>query len=433
LGRPALAVVTDPYSVDLEVPQYNDPNHGAVDPIYTPLAADSNDYVRVTIKGPATISYAYNGRCPDPAYSPAENNVMVESPNGIVRGNENALFVYGILGGVRRESGWEKNAAGDWVTVYHANHPGGVGLGRAGLTADCDQDTPIGIYALTGATQHATLNTVGASFARPRYDVTQGASVSLTATLLHIDASDVTIVGWSFLPDATPGGSEQFTDCTENLLSCAFTPLQDGMIYANIKIVGGWVRAEAHVSVIRCPIAEPKDALLNNSQVRAILRSALDASGANDPTKPLSARREQGGLIIYNPTTGDYASVASSLPFNTPCSTGMSSPLVIPAGYIVVAYYHTHPFQTAGPWGRADILPVGCGDQAGRQYAGRPSGAPNDPDTDWPQAVAQHRQGIYIDKHYVGVYDGREPTASNPANWLALNRRYDWNTSACSW
>jgi hypothetical protein len=183
------------------------------------------------------------------------------------------------------------------------------------------------------------------------------------------------------------------------------------------------------VEVLKCPTA---DSLVDNPIVRMALRRALDSSFADSAT---NKRRERIGLIYRDTSTAPPPLVPISTydvpayTVSTPCRAETTS---IPASqppFVLVAYYHTHPFTLGSATTGPDIYPANCGSSlSGRRYRRGPS------QPDWN--TSRNTLGVpgyIIDKNEVQRFDGTHPLAGNSMFHNSLTKTWPWKTAACQW
>ena len=214
---------------------------------------------------------------------------------------------------------------------------------------------------------------------------------------------------------------------------CTYAPQQTGTMLVSVREsstlpVKG---ISDSVEVLKCPTG---DTLLDHPIIRTALRRALDSSYADSA---LSKRRERSGYIFRDTTSGTALHMQmqtvpiTNYTLSTPCDAisapGQGPPISPP--YVLVAYYHTHPFSSGSSTAPADIKPSNCGPRhSGRAYQRGPS------PPDWASALNLGPvDGYIIDKNEVSKFDATHPNATNPMRRSSLVQYWPWNTAACHW
>jgi hypothetical protein len=362
------------------------------------------------------------------------------SPNGYQPSIQNPAYgrVYRRMttdpGGTNSLSdghGWNKDiATGTWTSIeYHDALPvdsAYVFLWREKLDGECVQLEGTYIKYFLSGQQQVTIDFPAVDVHADKDYVAQGGTVRFTAT--PVDFTPGGTFAWSWVWQG--GGSSTVLTSCSGLTVCDYAPQQTGDMFVraphapNLTVNG----VSDSVDVLKCPTG---DSLVDNPIVRQALRRALDSSYADSAT---NKRRERIGYIYRDTSTGTPPALqiatfaAASYTLSNACYAVASGPPPSPP-FVLVAYYHTHPFTSGTNAVAADIKPSNCGPQhSGRAYRAGPS-----PD-DWQTALNLGPvPGYIIDKDRVFRFDATHPNANNPAFRPSLTQRWPWNTAACQW
>lgn len=266
--------------------------------------------------------------------------------------------------------------------------------------------------------------------------VVQGQSVHFTFAAEGYDPAAAYSRQWMYFLTDGSNGSVTVAACA-NQPTCDFAPASTGTMTvvdrpmstsngdATVNVTGDTVQ------VIKCPTG---DALLDSPAFRKALLDAVAASNF-DSSKTSGKRREQGGFVFKDRTTGAYTFkfVANTLAYGACAYNGSANPLEDPPNADLVATYHTHPATPGEP----NILCEKTAPLPGSQDSvvwtadyvpGGP--APDDVRTQRVQNLqkpdrAYGKTGYIIDKRYVYRYD--------PQGVGLMQLKKPWDTAACRW
>jgi hypothetical protein len=336
---------------------------------------------------------------------------------------------------VHESFGWTQDTTnGNWTLLTYLSpffDTAFVFLQRTAMDGECYHDPgEIWIKYFLSGQQNVTIDFPAVDVHADKDFVAQGGSAQFTAGAVDFTPSPNT---WAWYWVYGTQSSIQVTACTGQTV-CNYAPQQTGTMLVSVRESSTLpVKGLSDtVQVLKCPTG---DSLLDHPIVRLKLRRALDSSYADSVT---SKRRERLGLIYRDTTAGRPLSQQistwepTSYAQSDPCNAvviGLPPPQ---PPYVLVAYYHTHPFSSGTSASSADIKPNNCSSKhRGRAYRAGPS------IEDWTTALTLlpggAKPGYIIDKDEVSKFDAMHPNATNPARRQQLVQQWSWNTAQCSW
>jgi hypothetical protein len=235
----------------------------------------------------------------------------------------------------------------------------------------------------------------------------------------------ISVSSWRWDADAgyvpPPGAVERLSaaQCGANT-GCGHTPLVPGVMWVFGTVNGNPDSASIHVNAIACPT---KDTILDNPIIRRGLLQALSLSKAD--SVPTSIRREQGGYIYRDTTTGQLAYQITTAAGGDACNVNFTADLAH-----TIYMFHTHPFNPSEGLSGPEKLPsTNClGTAAGSWYDPKTWGGLSP--FDWRLSVNKGKPSVVIDRKRIYVSD---PSVTDSTRWGSSTRRYDWNTGKCKW
>lgn len=279
-------------------------------------------------------------------------------------------------------------------------------------------------------------------FSRPQVDLTlspsaaetevvRGATMTFTAGLsiatIKGIAVDLSALSWRWIPDMASGDSATANSaCTSAVgRSCTMTIETSGTLFVSAYVNGQHQQKSAHVTVNPAP---PRSCLdvpefvtrfpeLANSYMDTIATRLWQESKYSPDTLNTN-RRERGGYILRDPSTGGYS--FQQFEISGPCHTQSADSLNVPL--TIVAEIHTHPFKTGESYS-------GCGpgyndlkfpDGRWQRYKRAPSGDSESGDYGALAAISQKSgrpvKGYILDFDGVITYDpsNLDPNSPHP-------------------
>jgi hypothetical protein len=192
----------------------------------------------------------------------------------------------------------------------------------------------IGEYTLADSA-HVDVTAPQFKVTRAPKSIVGAQSVAFTATVTPSPAIPWNLSSWTWTPDSGTGGINNY--CVWNENPCTRTISKSGWMKGTTVIGEYTLTDSAHVSVVPCLTG---DSLLDDSQIRRALNSALNGSNLNGSAWD---RRERGGARVQRPDGRTFDTLFTIGPTDTPCSFDFAARNLGSLGVIIVAW-HTHPF-----------------------------------------------------------------------------------------